>query len=76
MFYQPLFGEGPESFNIINVNFAVFKFVLMIDIEIAVVIYWTFQKFETHYILYNFGKENNLKGFYYHFQPNDLPNIG
>ena len=36
MFHQPLFSEGPESFNPVDVNFPLFKFVPMIDIEMAI----------------------------------------
>ena len=36
MFHQPLFSEGPESFNTVDVNFPLFKFVPMIGIEMAI----------------------------------------
>ena len=36
MFHQPLFNEGQESFNTFNVNFPLFEFIPMINVEMTV----------------------------------------
>ena len=36
MFHQPLFSEGPESFNTVNANFPLFEFIPMINVEMTV----------------------------------------